>query len=852
MPLYVILAFTFIFSSGFSIVSTQDNVVYRQENVTVNRTVILGALIPIHTVSNTSEPCGPVQGTAIQLVEAMVLAINIINEDRNLLPNVNLSFDIRDTCTLVNLALRHSLEFVQGSFCQQETLSVSSILGAARSTVSQSVANFFSLFKIPVISYASTAAVLSNKNLFRYFFRTIPSDEYQARALVDIVIHFNWTYIIALYSDDVYGQDGIAGFRSALRNSNTSGHCIALDGNGIVLHDEPPNYEDVVNQISQIWVNNASVILLYGHSFNARGMLRVIQEKSLSDINFPLRDITWLGSDSWATSVPDDLRPMARGMISVTPRLRKIFGFDEYFTSLNPRNNPSNPWFMEYWEQIFGCSLSPGPEKCNLDDQMISPNTTNYSQFPQVSLIINAVYAVAHAIQNMIHTQCTSEDLCSEILTGGTIDGELLRQYLLNVSFNNTQEIVQFDENGDVPAVYTVLNLQRISDDQHSFKVVGSWDPENSLLITENIEWVRGDEVPQSVCSLPCRRGHYSARVTGQGDCCFRCIPCGDNAVVENDVCRPCMRGFRPNSDQSECIEIPVTYFMPSDPLGIALLTISCVGIVATIFVIVVFLIFFNHELIKASSRELSAILLSGILLCFILPFFYVIKPSPAICGIRRFLVGLGFAFSYSALLVKTNRIHRIFNRKPESLLIKPRFINPVSQIIITCVFISVQVLIAFLWLAIEHPATTIIRSRNANTLICGENRIVGIAILLFYNIILLFASTYFAFRIRKVPENFNEAKFIFGTLSTSCIAWIAFIAVYFGTIGLPTEFQTGSLALGVIVSAGINLIYLFISKVIRLFWGKKKERESREATKVSQNLSTGPHKNAVVATSET
>ena len=776
----------------------------------------------------------------------MVWAINTINEDKNLLPNVNLSFDIRDTCSSVSYALQQSVDYIQSSVnpgcssSSQQDLSVSSVLGADYSAISEPVANLFSLFKIPQISYGSSASILSNKKQFPFFFRTFPSDEFQSRALADIVIHFNWTYIIALHSDDVYGRDGIRSFRRAL--FNTSGYCIAIDD--IVFQNDPPNYKGIIDQISQIWVRNASVIMLFGHLDDAVGMLRGIKTKIGEDPSFPLQNITWLGSDSWATSVPDDLRPMAKGMISVTPRFRMLLDFNEYFTYLNPCNNPNNPWFREYWEQFYSSS---SPEECPL-----KVNITDH--FFQVPLIINAVYAVAHAIQNMIHIRCPSEDLCSEILTGGTIDGELLRQYLLNVSFNNTQEIVQFDENGDVPAVYTVLNLQRTSDDQYSFKVVGSWDPENSLLITENIKWVGGDEVPQSVCSLPCRRGHYSARVTGQGDCCFRCIRCDDNAVVHNDIeCRPCMRGFHPNSDQSECIEIPVTYFMPlDDPLGIVMLTISCVGIVATIFVIVVFVIFFNHELIKASSRELSAILLSGILLCFIFPFFYAIKPSPAICGIRRFFVGLGFAFSYSALLVKTNRIHRIFNRKPESLLIKPRFIDPVSQIIITCIFISVQVLIAFLWLAIEHPATTIIHSHNANTLMCDENRIVGIAILFSYNIILLFASTYFAFRIRKVPENFNEAKFIFGTLSTSCIAWIAFIAVYFGTIGLPTEFQTGSLALGVIISAGINLVYLFISKVIILF---RKKKKNRETTKVSQNSSTGggtqKKKSTVVATTE-
>jgi hypothetical protein len=42
---------------------------------------------------------------------------------------------------------------------------------------------------------ASTNADLSDKNRFEYFARTVPSDNYQARAMIDIAVRFNWTYV---------------------------------------------------------------------------------------------------------------------------------------------------------------------------------------------------------------------------------------------------------------------------------------------------------------------------------------------------------------------------------------------------------------------------------------------------------------------------------------------------------------------------------------------------------------------------------------------------------------------------------------------------------------------------------
>ena len=50
------------------------------------------------------------------------------------------------------------------------------------------------------------------------------------------------------------------------------------------------------------------------------------------------------------------------------------------------------------------------------------------------------------------------------------------------------------------------------------------------------------------------------------------------------------------------------------------------------------------------------------------------------------------------------------------------------------------------------------------------------------YNMILVTICTYYAIRTRKVPENFNEAKFIGFTMYTTCIIWLAFIPIYFGT----------------------------------------------------------------------
>lgn len=55
------------------------------------------------------------------------------------------------------------------------------------------------------VSYFSTSPELSNKQRFEYFTRTIPSDLYQVKAMVDIVKLLKWSYISIIYEESNYG-----------------------------------------------------------------------------------------------------------------------------------------------------------------------------------------------------------------------------------------------------------------------------------------------------------------------------------------------------------------------------------------------------------------------------------------------------------------------------------------------------------------------------------------------------------------------------------------------------------------------------------------------------------------------
>jgi len=126
--------------------------------------IILGGLFPVHARGERGVPCGELKKEkGIHRLEAMLFAIDLINKDPDLLPNVTLGARILDTCSRDTYALEQSLTFVQalierdGSdvrcangeppiFAKPDK--VVGVIGAAASSVSIMVANILRLFKV--------------------------------------------------------------------------------------------------------------------------------------------------------------------------------------------------------------------------------------------------------------------------------------------------------------------------------------------------------------------------------------------------------------------------------------------------------------------------------------------------------------------------------------------------------------------------------------------------------------------------------------------------------------------------------------------------------------------------------
>lgn len=210
-------------------------------------------------------------------------------------------------------------------------------------------------------------------------------------------------------------------------------------------------------------------------------------------------------------------------------------------------------------------------------------------------------------------------------------------------------------------------------------------------------------------------------------------------------------------------------------------LVMACLGIALTIIVIWLFVKNHDTPLVRASGRELSYMLLFGILVCYFNTFALLAKPTIGSCVIQRFGIGVGFSIIYGALLTKTNRISRIFDSASKSAQ-RPSYISPKSQVIITSSLIAIQILITMIWMVVEPPGTRFYYPDRMQVILKCKIQDMSFLFSQLYNMILITICTVYAVKTRKIPENFNESKFIGFTMYTTCIIWLAFIPIYFGT----------------------------------------------------------------------
>ncbi|GAB0096107.1 Metabotropic glutamate receptor [Sergentomyia squamirostris] len=786
--------------------------------------VILGGLMMVHERED-NVTCGKImpQG-GIQALEAMLYTVDRVNQMR-ILPNITLGAHILDDCDKDTYGLEMALDFIKGSIsnidgaeyhCNKSQVRkvISGVVGAASSVTSIQVANLLRLFRIPQVSFFSTSPELSNKQRFEYFSRTIPSDHYQVKAMVDIVRQMGWSYISIIYEESNYGLKAFEELEDLLAKHSI---CIAVKeklskDSGVAAE---ATYDMIVQKLQT--KPRARGAIIFGSDQEVAGVMRAVRRNNATG------SFSWIGSDGWSARnlVSDNNEPEVEGTLSVQPQANPVKGFEEYFLGLTVEKNLRNPWFVEFWEDHFECkypnsSRTPFNKDytrlCSRREEL-SKNNTDFED--QLQFVSDAVMAFAYALRDMHKDLCRGRPGLCEAMKP-TKGAELLK-YLRNVDFEGLSgDQFRFDQNGDGPARYNIIHFKQTEPGKYKWIKVGEYY-EGELRINMSDVQFKLDQPkpPESVCSLPCERGQAKKYVEGES-CCWHCFNCTQYQIRhphDETQCLMCMEGTIPDRNKEFCEEIPEVFLRPESGWAIGAMAFSSTGMLITLFVVGVFLRHNDTPVVRASGRELSYVLLAGILMCYFVTFALVLRPTNLVCGIQRFGAGFCFTVVYAALLTKTNRIARIFKAGKQSAK-RPSFISPRSQLIICTGLTFIQILINGVWMVIS-PSRAIHHypTRDDNLLVCDSYIDASYMIAFSYPIVLIVICTVYAVITRKIPEAFNESKHIGFTMYTTCVIWLAFVPLYFGTAN-HVPLRITSMSVTISLSASVTVACLFSPKL--------------------------------------
>ena len=751
-------------------------------------------IIPCIFSITKSDDCRQVSSDGLIRVFAVKYAINEIKKENNL-PNITLGYEFYDACFSLPKTMSHGIEIVKNyrrDYCfnnsintsvQQENSvhqkisvqqknSVIAVVGEYYSFTTISLASLLSLHNIPQISDGAPSPLLSDRNRFKTFFRTIQPDNVQIEMITAVLKRFKWKYIFAIGSDDDYGKIALNALK---RETSEEGLCVIQDVYIPLLTSRSQMQQFARNVVMKLKdFEKAKVVVMFNY---AKGMGEYVLQEAH---NLNVKRV-WFTSEAWNPEILTADVPLdqLQSLLSISLKYGDVIPEFKLFINETVRNEYNCDIWLKEWVKtefncnvynktqdgkfLFGYSLIAN-ENCQISvDNIVA---VLYKQnLNQVNYLINAVLAIGQSLRNAAcnRTKCTTNVLPGEISTA-----------LKNVSFNTTSG--QFFEFGlDHNPKFSQYTIEQIhlNGSVAKYVHVGNWDTQKASLniSLEKLKWPTWlqNKSPVSTCNADCVPGEM---MIAKQKCCWVCKSCPKNQVSNSsnaENCSLCPDGYY-TKDNIKCFKIPIRYISYSHQIGVFSIILSGIGMLLSLGTSIIFLVLRRKSTAFMQDDVMSHFVTSSFLpvLSFCYTFLELGKPSKSVCLAQDFYLNLMLT-SNGLLILSMNLSVRHFFTK----FVSRKFKKPLPFFIIFLLVIEICLLLV--WMKSKKGFVHKIIFEWEFFERCAIDSSVYYMVIKLYPALLLLTATILTFSERSSKYNFSELRNLYFFGMSHCIITIAY-----------------------------------------------------------------------------
>eukprot|EP01102_Stenamoeba_stenopodia_P007255 TRINITY_DN2021_c0_g1_i1.p1 TRINITY_DN2021_c0_g1~~TRINITY_DN2021_c0_g1_i1.p1 ORF type:complete len:765 (+),score=173.09 TRINITY_DN2021_c0_g1_i1:211-2505(+) len=578
--------------------------------------------------------------------------------------------------------------------------------------------------KIPTITFGATSPSLSDKEIYPYFMRTIPNDEQQALALLDVVSYFKWNDVAVISATEPYSL-GLS--QAFVAKAKDSGIDIAAT---IYFPDTDTDFTDEIKIIQRTGARIIFVTMLIAD------FQRFLDTAHKEDLTGP--PYVFLSPDllSDQTAVTDVNGDVSKSLVSY------------WYGSL--ATQPTKGLSSSKVTQQFGKDMEEyqkkHPNKLGVTGVLL------YAPYAH-----DAVATVLLAVKKMLQNNDDPRK------------GEDLLATMKKVKFEGVSGTVMFDKDGErLRSSYTILNVQG---GKQVTTAVGSWNNDTGVQIDKSPIWPTGKTKPIPDSEPKKAIKYYDCynqvvQVDTRGYIKLGPVEGDPHYIDEKLYCDAVI----------DCDNWSDEGFGCSSSLAASFIGVGAVAIFLASLVFFSILIIWRYRKagrIRASGLVFLLSIGVGAIVGILSIFTFYGKAQTWVCVLQIWIISIPSGVLIGGLATKQYRVWRVFGNKS----LKTVIVTEKQMLAMIGFFLIPDIIVLIVWSAADTPSRYL--DDKGEHVTCDDDaQIVFLIILAVYKGFLLFVSSILAILTRKMPSAFSEAKLVGFALYNATLVCVIIIPI--------------------------------------------------------------------------